>query len=132
MTIPRTGRTCRRRFGGGRQPSSHPHDSRCEGPGGARGLAARRKPRATAGRGWGRSSIGRPGPPPVHFSFVGRRAEAGEARAALLAAEAAAAEREELNLLYVAITRARQVFIASGSQSTRAPETTHTSGWPLR
>ena len=66
-----------------------------------------------------------PRPPAlVHFSFVGRRAEAGEARAALLAAEAAAAEREELNLLYVAITRARQVFIASGSQSTRAPETT--------
>lgn len=76
-------------------------------------------------RGWGPLVDWPPGAPaPVHFSFVGRRAEAGEARAALLAAEAAAAEREELNLLYVAITRARQVFIASGSQSTRAPETT--------
>ena len=41
----------------------------------------------------------------------------------LLAAEAAAAEREELNLLYVVFTRARQVFIASGSQSTRAETT---------
>lgn len=63
-------------------------------------------------------------PVPRHFSFVGRRAEAGAARAALFSAEAAAAEREELNLLYVAITRAQQVFIASGIESSRTAATT--------
>jgi ATP-dependent helicase/nuclease subunit A len=51
---------------------------------------------------------------PEHFSFYGRQDECGSARQALFEAEAAAAAREELNLLYVAITRARQVFIASG------------------
>lgn len=75
-------------------------------------------------RGWAPIVDWQPGTPaPTHFSFVGRRADVGDARAALLAAEAAVAEREELNLLYVAITRARQVFIASGSENSRAPET---------
>ena len=75
-------------------------------------------------RGWAPLVDWPPGAPaPRHFSFVGRRAEAGAARADLLAAEAAAAEREELNLLYVAITRAQQVFIASGSENSRASDT---------
>ena len=39
-------------------------------------------------------------------------------------AEAAAARREELNLLYVAITRARQVFIASGIENGKARDGT--------
>jgi ATP-dependent helicase/nuclease subunit A len=60
---------------------------------------------------------------PRHFSFYGRKEERGAARAGLFAAEAAAARREELNLLYVAITRARQVFIASGIESGRAERT---------
>jgi ATP-dependent helicase/nuclease subunit A len=60
---------------------------------------------------------------PRHFSFYGRKEERGAARADLFAAEAAAARREELNLLYVAITRARQVFIASGSESGRGGHT---------
>ena len=51
---------------------------------------------------------------PAHLSFYGRQQERGKARAPLFDAESAAAAREELNLLYVAITRARQVFIASG------------------
>jgi ATP-dependent helicase/nuclease subunit A len=51
---------------------------------------------------------------PSHFSFFGRKEDRGAARQPMFEAEAAAAEREELNLLYVAITRARQVFIASG------------------
>ncbi|MBI4742529.1 MAG: UvrD-helicase domain-containing protein [Betaproteobacteria bacterium] len=54
---------------------------------------------------------------PRHFSFVGRKEERGAARQPLFDREAAAAEREELNLLYVAITRARQVFVASGIES---------------
>ncbi|MES2771950.1 MAG: UvrD-helicase domain-containing protein [Pseudomonadota bacterium] len=51
---------------------------------------------------------------PKHFSFYASAEQRGHARQALFAAEAAAAQREELNLLYVAITRARQIFIASG------------------
>lgn len=52
---------------------------------------------------------------PRHFSFVGRKDERGAARQPLFDAEAQATRREELNLLYVAMTRARQAFIASGS-----------------
>lgn len=51
---------------------------------------------------------------PQHFSLLGRISEAGPSRRTILTHEAAAARREELNLLYVAITRAEQVFIASG------------------
>ena len=57
---------------------------------------------------------------PGHFSFYGRKEDRGAARQAMFEAEAAAAEREELNLLYVAITRARQVFIASGIENSKA------------
>ena len=58
-------------------------------------------------------------PSPQHYSFYGRREERGAARQPLFDREAAAAQREELNLLYVAITRARQVFFASGIESSR-------------
>jgi ATP-dependent helicase/nuclease subunit A len=56
---------------------------------------------------------------PQHFSLLGRLSEAGPSRAALLEAEKLAAEREELNLLYVAITRAEQVLIVSGIEPAR-------------
>ena len=56
---------------------------------------------------------------PQHYSFFGRKADRGAAREALFEQEAMAARREELNLLYVAITRARQVFIASGIEMAR-------------
>jgi ATP-dependent helicase/nuclease subunit A len=56
-------------------------------------------------------------PAPRHFSFYGRKEDHGSARQPLFDAESMAAKREELNLLYVAITRARQVFIASGSEN---------------
>lgn len=59
-------------------------------------------------------------PSPQHFSFFGRKEDHGAARQPLFDAEAAAARREELNLLYVAITRARQVFIASGIENAKA------------
>ena len=49
-----------------------------------------------------------------HFSFVGRKDERGNSRRALFEAEAAAMSARELNLLYVAVTRAQQLFFASG------------------
>lgn len=58
-------------------------------------------------------------PAPTHFSFVGRKDERGAARQMLFEAEAEAAAREELNLLYVALTRAKQLFIASGIEPLR-------------
>ena len=63
-------------------------------------------------------------PAPQHFSFYGRMNERGAARQPMFDAESAAAVREELNLLYVAITRARQVFIASGIAGERDNEKT--------
>ena len=60
---------------------------------------------------------------PTHLSFFGRKDERGAARQALFDVELAAEKREELNLLYVAITRACQVFIASGSEARSAPNT---------
>ena len=61
---------------------------------------------------------------PSHFSFYATRETRGASREPLFAREAEAARREELNLLYVAITRARQVFIVSGSAQSRQAETT--------
>ncbi len=51
---------------------------------------------------------------PSHLSVVGRKEDRGGTRQTRFEAEAAYAAREELNLLYVALTRAQQVFIASG------------------
>lgn len=57
----------------------------------------------------------------THFSLLGPREWYGEGRNALLEAEAALAERERYNLLYVAMTRARQVLVVSG-KAEPAPE----------
>ena len=54
---------------------------------------------------------------PTHFSFFGRKDERGESRARLFEQEALLAAQEDLNLLYVAMTRAQQVFVASGSET---------------
>ncbi len=51
---------------------------------------------------------------PTHFSLMGTKGWYGSGRDALLAADAALAERERLNLLYVAMTRACQVLVLSG------------------
>lgn len=51
---------------------------------------------------------------PLHFSLYGPAEWRGTARDGLFAQERALAERERLNLLYVAMTRARQVLVASG------------------
>jgi len=53
-------------------------------------------------------------PVPVHFSAYGKRSTRGLARAPLFEAEAALAERENWNLLYVAMTRACQGLLVSG------------------
>jgi ATP-dependent helicase/nuclease subunit A len=57
---------------------------------------------------------------PVHFSFAGRKDEIGGRRGVLLAAEAEAAAREDLNLLYVAMTRAAQYLFVSGVEEARS------------
>ncbi len=57
---------------------------------------------------------------PVHFSAFGRRDERGYARRDLFAMEEAFKEREDLNLLYVAITRAKQLCIISGIGDSRS------------
>jgi ATP-dependent helicase/nuclease subunit A len=51
---------------------------------------------------------------PVHFSVHGPAQAQGRARAALFEQERALAAREGLNLLYVAMTRARQALFVSG------------------
>ena len=58
-------------------------------------------------------------PSPQHFSFFGRKEDQGVARGPMFEAEREAARREELNLLYVAVTRAKQVFIASGIENAK-------------
>jgi len=52
---------------------------------------------------------------PAHFSLHASKDWRGRAREAVFEADEAAARREALNLLYVAITRAEQCFVASGS-----------------
>mgnify|MGYP000011630089 CR=1 FL=1 len=52
---------------------------------------------------------------PLHFSLYSKKAQRGQARAAYFMAEDQACEREHLNLLYVAMTRAKQVLIVSAA-----------------
>jgi ATP-dependent helicase/nuclease subunit A len=59
---------------------------------------------------------------PGHFSLLTTKAARGRARDAILANEAALAEREEANVLYVAITRAKQALIVSGAENSKAPQ----------
>ena len=61
---------------------------------------------------------------PTHFSFFGKKETRPAILEALFSAEAAANEREESNLLYVALTRAKQVFIASGIEGTASASAT--------
>jgi ATP-dependent helicase/nuclease subunit A len=57
---------------------------------------------------------GQPGP--ADFSFLTRSRERSRAQKRELESESRYAEREELNLLYVAMTRARQALIVSGCE----------------
>jgi ATP-dependent helicase/nuclease subunit A len=54
---------------------------------------------------------------PAHFSLYADLASSGKKRAKLFEQEAAQQAREEMNLLYVAMTRAQQALIVSGCQS---------------
>ena len=54
---------------------------------------------------------------PAHFSLYGDKASRGQVREHYFAQEAALAQREDLNLLYVAMTRACQALLISGSGS---------------
>lgn len=53
---------------------------------------------------------------PTHFSVFSNQTEHGKVRAPYFAADEAYAQREEMNLLYVAMTRAKQALIVSGSE----------------
>jgi len=52
---------------------------------------------------------------PVHFSMYGDKASRGQVREHYFVQEDALARREDLNLLYVAMTRAKQALMVSGS-----------------
>lgn len=58
-------------------------------------------------------------PAPDHLSLLQRKENEGQARAGIIDAEARAAAREDANLLYVAVTRARQFLFASGVSPAR-------------
>ncbi|MEI7841646.1 MAG: UvrD-helicase domain-containing protein [Gallionellaceae bacterium] len=54
---------------------------------------------------------------PLHFSLYAEQASRGKKRLPIFEQEAAQQAREEMNLLYVAMTRAQQVLIVSGSSA---------------
>ena len=54
-------------------------------------------------------------PQPLHFSLYTDQSSRGKKRVPLFEQDAAQQAREEMNLLYVAMTRARQVLIVSGN-----------------
>lgn len=56
---------------------------------------------------------------PTHFSCFGRKQERGAARDALFEAEEAFKQQEDWNLLYVGVTRAKQILIISGVAGAR-------------
>jgi len=56
---------------------------------------------------------------PTHLSAFGKKSERGLARAPFFTAEDDIAAQEDWNLLYVAITRAKQVLMVSGVAGTR-------------
>jgi ATP-dependent helicase/nuclease subunit A len=56
---------------------------------------------------------------PLHFSLYADQASRGKKRAPLFEQDAAEQAREEMNLLYVAMTRAQQALVVSGSQGAR-------------
>ncbi len=58
-------------------------------------------------------------PNPLHFSLYTDQASRGKKRAPLFELDAAQQAREEMNLLYVAMTRAQQALIVSGNQGAK-------------
>ncbi len=66
---------------------------------------------------------------PRHFSFWATNALKGNRRNAILEAEANYQSREQLNLLYVAATRAKQFFIISGTAGKVSAKANETMSW---
>ncbi|HVL76958.1 MAG TPA: 3'-5' exonuclease, partial [Noviherbaspirillum sp.] len=69
---------------------------------------------------------------PTHFSCFGRTSERGAARDALFAAEEGYAAQEDWNLLYVAITRARDVLLLTGVANAKSDDGTKDNSWYAR
>ncbi|MES2046985.1 MAG: UvrD-helicase domain-containing protein [Pseudomonadota bacterium] len=69
-----------------------------------------------------------------HFSVFGRKDQRGAARDALFALEEAQAKQENWNMLYVAVTRAKQLLILSGVASDKSADVDGVSkeGWYAR
>ncbi len=59
---------------------------------------------------------------PSHFLLCGKPSEADRVTSALLEEEARQERREQLNLLYVAVTRAKQLLFISGCKPNRGDE----------
>lgn len=57
-----------------------------------------------------------------HFSAYGRKDQRGAARDALFALEEAQAKQENWNMLYVAVTRAKQLLVVSGVANDKAAD----------
>ncbi len=66
---------------------------------------------------------------PRHFSFLATKALKGNRRDAILKEEADYQFREQLNLLYVAATRAKQFFIISGTAGKISAKAGDTPSW---
>jgi ATP-dependent helicase/nuclease subunit A len=66
---------------------------------------------------------------PARLAFVANDRQPPPSLQALAAQEDAAQAREELNALYVAMTRARQRLVASGVVPHRAPASAGGSAW---
>ena len=69
-----------------------------------------------------------------HFSVFGKKNQRGAARDALFALEEAQAKQENWNMLYVAVTRAKQLLILSGVASDKSVDREGVSkeGWYAR
>ena len=61
---------------------------------------------------------------PAHFSVYADQASRGKKRATLFEHEAAQQAREEMNLLYVAMTRAQQALVVSGNKGNKDTQST--------
>jgi ATP-dependent helicase/nuclease subunit A len=67
---------------------------------------------------------------PLHFSLFADQASRGKRRAPLFGEDAAQQAREEMNLLYVAMTRAQQALIVSGnSRGAEKEQNKKTPSW---